>query len=254
MARIIAISNRKGGTGKTTTAVNLSAGVAIFKKAKVLLVDTDPQASATISLGFLPNVHPSLMDVMAGKANIKNAIYKTQVEGLFLLPSNVNLSKIEPRLFYQNNGEFLLKKHISEVEKEFDFIVLDCPPSIGMMGLSALICAKEVIVPVRKEFLSMEGANQFFTILTKIIERKNNSLRVDGILFTSITPESKDKNYSDIAYFGPISIKKLKTEIRYDINLAEAPKHGKPIFLHSPHSAGAEDYRNLAEEIFSIAL
>ncbi|MCX8028621.1 MAG: ParA family protein [Brevinematales bacterium] len=249
MARIIAVSNRKGGTGKTTTAVNLASGLAIFKKAKVLLVDADPQSNATISLGFSQNIQPSLMDLMLNRTSLESIVYKTKVENLFIIPSNTNLSKIEPFLFHQNQGEYLLKNHLYRIEKNFDFIVIDCPPNIGMMGLNSLICAKEVLIPLKKEFLSIEATNQFLNILSKIIEKKNPKLIVDGILFTFTT---KDPNtvQSEYIYFGPVNVRKLKTEIRYDPTLSEAPKYGKPIFLFLPSSKGAQDYMSLIEEIF----
>jgi len=166
MTRVIAISNRKGGTGKTTTAVNLSSAFAIFYRSKVLLVDVDSQANATISLGIIPNSPDrSVFGVLNGRTKLRDAVVDTEVPNLYLLPSYVNLSKVEPVLFFKKDGEYLLKKFLEEVINEFEFVIIDCPPNIGMMGLSALIAANEVIIPIRYDFLSMEGVNQMFNTL-----------------------------------------------------------------------------------------
>lgn len=252
MERIIAIANKKGGTGKTTTSVNLASGLAIFKNKKTLLIDTDSQASATVSLGFLPTITPSLTELISGKISIDSVIYKTQIKNLFLIPASTNLSKMEPILFYKANGEFILKKFISKIKNDFDFIIIDCPPTLNMMGLNALISATEIIIPLKKEFLPMEATNQFFNILLKIINKKNPNLKIDGILFTEVKEDNINSFSQESIYFGPISIKKLKTEIRYDKNLAESPKYGQPIFLFSPSSKGSIDYKNLVEEIISL--
>lgn len=248
MARVIAISNKKGGTGKTTTAVNLAAGLAIFEGKKTLLVDADAQANATISLGLLPNTTPSIVEVLVGKAPLDKSIKNIITDNLFILPANTNLSKVEFKLFYQKDGEYLLKRYISAIRKEFDFVIIDCPPAINMMCINSLISADEVIIPLKKEFLPMEGANQFFQVVMKIIEKKNPSLRLDGVVFVATSPTSSESSPNSV-YFGSVSIKKFNTEIRYDQNLAEAPRHGKPIFLYSPSSKGAEDYKKLVEEV-----
>jgi chromosome partitioning protein len=250
MTRVIAISNRKGGTGKTTTAVNLSSAFAIFYRSKVLLVDVDSQANATISLGIIPNSPDrSVFGVLNGRTKLRGAIVGTEVPNLYLLPSYVNLSKVEPVLFFKKDGEYLLKKFLEEVINEFEFVIIDCPPNIGMMGLSALIAANEVIIPIRYDFLSMEGANQMFNTLHKIIERKNKNLKIDGVLITHFD-ESINKNVSD--YFGSVSVRRFSTIIRFDPSLAEAPKYGKPIFLYSPEGKGAQDYLSLAKEVYSL--
>ena len=184
MARIIAISNRKGGTGKTTTAVNLASGLAIFHNKKVLLIDTDPQGSSTIHLGFLPNTSPSILEILTNKIKPQEVITETNIERLFLIPSNSKISKLEPMMFYNTKGEYLLKEQIDKISENFNFIIIDPPPAIGMIGLNVLIASTEIIIPLRKDFLSMEGTNAFFTILSKIIEKKNKNLKIDGILFT----------------------------------------------------------------------
>lgn len=253
MARIIGISNKKGGTGKTTTAVNLSAGLAIFKRKKILLIDADSQANATVSLGLLPTLTPSLEDLLRGNVSIESVIYKTSIDGLYILPSTPGLSKVEPVLFYKNNGEFVLRKALSLIEKDFDFIIIDSPPTINMVSLNVLIASTELIIPLRKEFLSMEGTNQFFTVVSKVINKKNPALRIDGVLFTGVLPQEKNSE-KEVFYFGSVSIRRLRSEIRFDKNLAEAPKYGKPIFLFAPSSMGAEDYKKLVEEIGSMEM
>ncbi len=247
MSRVIAISNRKGGTGKTTTAVNLSSAFAIFYRSKVLLVDVDPQASATISLGVDPSLpKKSVFGVLNGEVKIEDALVETLVPNLYLLPSYLNLSKIEPVLFFRKDGEYLLKRCISGVDGKFEFIILDCPPNIGMMGLSALIAANEVIIPIRYDFLSIEATKQMLNILNKIIERKNKSLKVDGVLLTHFEEDG------DVIEDHLGSAKRFSTVVRFDPLLAEAPKYGKPIFLYAPESKGAQDYLSLAKEVYSL--
>jgi len=247
--RIIAISNRKGGTGKTTTAVNLAAGLAIFIKKRVLLVDVDAQSSATLSCGFLPN-NPtfSVFGVLNNNIKIYEAILKTKIENLFILPSYIKLSTLETNLIMNKNGEYLLKKNLDLISDKFDFILIDCPPKIDIMGLSALIASNEVIIPIRLDFLSIEGANQMLNILQKVVETRNKYLNVDGILITHFD----EANSKSMDYFGTITMKKFSTVIHFDLSLAEAPKYSRPIFLYKPDSIGAKDYEKLTYEVYEL--
>lgn len=250
MGRIIAVANQKGGVGKTTTTINLSACLA-EKGKKVLAIDLDPQGNTTSGLGIeKENVENSVYELMLGECTIREITIKTEIENLYVLPSNVNLAGAEIELIGVNEREYILKNEVDYIKDNFDFIIIDCPPSLNMLTINALTTANTVLVPIQCEYYALEGLSQLIYTINLVQERLNPELQMEGIVFTmydartnlSLQVVENVKNNLNTTNI-------YKTIIPRNIRLAEAPSHGKPINLYDKKSTGAESYRLLAEEV-----
>lgn len=251
MERIIAVANQKGGVGKSTTAINLSACLAERGK-KVLTIDIDPQGNTTSGLGVDKNsVENTLYELLLGEANTNETIIKDVVENVDLIPSNVNLSGAEIELIGIEEKEYILKKITDEVKENYDFIIMDCPPSLSMLTINALTAATSVLVPIQCEYYALEGLSQLIHTIDLVRDRLNQELIIEGVVFTmydartnlslQVVENVKDNLRQNI----------YKTIIPRNVRLAEAPSYGQPITLYDSRSAGAESYRLLAEEVIN---
>lgn len=249
MARIIAVANQKGGVGKTTTATNLSACLA-EKGKKVLVIDIDPQGNTSSGLGINKNeVENTVYEMILGLASIEDCLQKEVIENLSILPSNVNLAGAEIELIGVEEKEYILKKEISKVKEEYDFVIIDCPPSLNTLTVNAMTTADTVLVPIQCEFFALEGLTQLIHTVDLVKERLNPKLEIEGVVFTMYDArtnlslqvvENVKENLNQTIY---------KSIIPRNVRLAEAPSHGLPINLYDTRSAGAEAYRDLADEV-----
>lgn len=249
MARIICITNQKGGVGKTTTTVNLSACLAAIEK-KTLLVDMDPQGNSTSGVGLDKNeCDPNVYQVLMGDADILSAIRPTELKKLFCVPSNSNLTGAEVELVSLEERETRLKKALATVERDFDYILIDCPPSLGFLTLNALTAAHSVLIPVQSEYYALEGLSSLMGTVELVRESLNPRLEIEGALLTM--HDARTKLSGQVAeevrkFFGE---KVYNTVIPRNIQLSESPSFGKPIILYDIRSSGAQAYLNLTKEI-----
>jgi len=246
MGKIIAIVNQKGGVGKTTTAINISAGVAHLGF-RVLVIDMDPQANLTSGLGYT-KVYPTVYDVLVKNSEVEEVIRKTRIEGLALLPSEISLVGAEVELVDERNRETRLKRIIMPLKREYDYIFIDSPPSLGLLTLNAIVAADSVIIPIQSEFYALEGLGKLLNTVRKIQSKLNPRLTIEGVLITMFDTRlnlSHQVVEEVKKYFGD---KVYNTVIPRNVKLAEAPSFGRTIFEYDPLSRGAESYRNLSEE------
>ena len=251
MGKIIAFSNQKGGVGKTTSCVNLSAYLA-QKGYKCLIVDLDPQGNATSGLGFSKSqVKNSVYNVMIEDSPIEEAVTKTCVEGLDLLPSNIDLAGAEVELVYVKDREHVLRRVLEKAKNSYDFITIDCPPSLGLLTINALASADSVIIPIQSEYYALEGLSQLMNTIKLVVRHLNSDLKIEGVLLNmndSRAIISRQISAEIRKFFGK---RVYDVVIPRNIRLSEAPSHGVPIMLHDTKCAGAKAYLAFTEEFLS---
>lgn len=251
MGKTIAIANQKGGVGKTTTSINLSASLAAKGK-KVLVIDTDPQGNTTSGFGVEKNdLENTVYELMLSECSIKECILNDVIDGVSIIPSNVNLAAAEIELIGVDRKEYILKREVEWIKDNYDYIIIDCPPSLSMLTINAMTTADTVLVPIQCEYYALEGLSQLIHTINLVKERLNPDLDIEGVVFTMYDSRTNLSMQVVENVKSNLSQKVFKTLIPRNIRLAEAPSYGMPINAYDPKSAGAEAYMQLAEEVIN---
>lgn len=248
MSKIIAVVNQKGGVGKTTTAVNVSTILA-KKGKKVLLIDEDPQGNATSGLGIDKNTEKSIYDVIINDIDIEEAIVQSPVKNLFVCPSNINLAGAEVELVPMMSRELKLKEKVEKVQDDFHYIIIDCPPSLGLLTINAFTTANSLLIPIQCEYYALEGVGQLMNTINLVKKQLNKSLYIEGVVLTMNDARTNLSNQviKEVKTYFKDNV--YKTIIPRNVKLSEAPSYGMPISVYAPKSKGARCYEKLTNEI-----
>ena len=248
MGKVISIANQKGGVGKTTTSVNISAILA-KKGKKVLLIDTDPQGNATSGLGVEKSHEISIYDVLIGEIEMKEAVQESQIKNLKVCPSNINLAGAEVELVSMISREYRLKEKLEEYKEQYDYIVIDCPPSLGLITLNAFTASDSVLIPVQCEYYALEGLGQLINTINLVKKHLNKELEIEGAVLTMYDARTNLSNQVVKEVKKYFDDRVYKTVIPRNVRLSEAPSYGMPITVYDPRSKGAKCYEKLVKEI-----
>ncbi len=251
MSKIIAVVNQKGGVGKTTTSVNLATAFAIAEK-KTLLIDMDPQGNASTGVGIKnEDRKPTIYEILINKNFEQSSVKKTSIQLLSIITSNVSLSAADIEMVGLEKREFILKGILEEVKSDYDFIIIDCPPSLGLLTINALVAADEVIIPSQCEFFALEGLSNLLKTISLIKKSLNENLRIMGVLLTMYDKRNKLTEQVELDVRKHLKNKVFKTVVPRNVRLSEAPSHGKPAITYDVKCAGSRSYLYLAKEILS---
>ena len=251
MGRVISIANQKGGVGKTTTSINISTILA-KKGKKVLLIDADPQGNATSGIGIEKKTDKSIYDVIIEETKIEEVVLETQIKNLKICPSNINLAGAEVELVSMMSREYRLKERIEEEKENYDYIIIDCPPSLGLITLNAFTASDSVLIPVQCEYYALEGLEQLMNTVNLVKKHLNKELELEGAVLTMYDARTNLSNQVVKEVKNYFEEKVYKTVIPRNVRLSEAPSFGMPITIYDPKSKGAKCYEKLAREIVKM--